>query len=159
MYWESIALSELCWLVISKRGVLVLVGFVLFLQEGGLHFPLISWGSCWQELGQNIGASTTPSSLHGIFNTGVLSDCICNMVLQNTVLANWGCFVLRCEKGMRGPGWEICRTALPWCLCHENSLQLTIVIWPQSVLKQGALYNHWRRSFLLQKMLCFKLAK
>jgi len=50
---------------------------------------------------------------------------------------NWGCFVLCFEMGMRGPGWEICRAALLLTLCHENSLQLTIVIWPQSLLKRG----------------------
>ena len=158
-YLESVTLSELCWLVISKREG-------IFLEEEWFHFPFISWGTCWQELRQSItkwGLQPLPP----VCKKGLFLTQICSV----TAFAAWPCkkktllakLRLLCaamwewEGEVQGgnPVGQQC----PWRLCHENMPQVNYCPLTSIHAETGALHNHWRRRPLLQKMLCFELPK
>lgn len=133
---ESVTLSELCWLVISKREG------IEFLEEEGFHFPFVSWGTCWQELRQNIAKWQLQPCKKGLFLTQICSV---------TAFAAWPC--LKKTKTLLAKLRLLCAAMWEWegevragipsgsgasdACVMKICLQLTIVLWPQSMLKQG----------------------
>lgn len=114
-----------------------------------------------------MGVSATPSCLQErvIFNPDLLSDCICSMGLQKKPPTNlcWQKLRLLCAAMWEWEGevWggNPVGQQCPWCLCHENMPQVNYCPLTSIHAETEALHNHWRRRFLLQKMLRFELPK
>lgn len=128
-YLESVTLSELSWLVISKREG------IEFLEEEGFHFPFISWGTCWRELRQNIAKWQLQPRKKGLFLTLSCMALLKKKKTQNSAGKTKAALCCCVRMGRRGLGGN--PVGFSDACVMKICLQLTIVLWPQSMLKQG----------------------